>query len=163
MNNESAKDLFLAGIIFAIGLGAFLYIQHGPGQALQNSRDAQITFRSFPSAISLLLMLLSGLFAAASLRAMVSGRQEIETTTGQTDAPHVPRHLGLRVASLVALLIAFTQTIGLAPLFVLSAVFLFIAFFIFGQRNLVRMGVVSILGGAFFHGVFVMILNLPLN
>ena len=56
--NESVKDCFLALILFSVGLAGLLYIQYGPGEALQNSRDAQITFRSFPTVISGLLMLL---------------------------------------------------------------------------------------------------------
>ena len=32
-----------------------------------------------------------------------------------------------------------------------------------GQTNLLRMGVIAILGGGLFHGLFILILDLPLN
>ena len=166
--SDSLKDLVLALILFAVGLGAFLYIQYGPGVALQNSRDAAITYRSFPSVVSGLLMLLSAVFAMASARAWLRARArdkpEAAAPEGADDAqPAGLSHLGLRVVALLVLLIAFANALGMAPLFVLASVFLFVSFFVFGQRRPVRMGVVALLGGACFHGLFVTVLNLPLS
>lgn len=161
--NESVKDCFLALILFSVGLAGLLYIQYGPGEALQNSRDAQITFRSFPTVISGLLMLLTGIYACASFTAWVRSRNAGTDgdDTGVT-APG-PAYLAARIVGLIALLVVFALTIGMLPLFILASIFLFIAFFIFGQTNLLRMGVIAILGGGLFHGLFILILDLPLN
>ncbi|MEQ8709405.1 MAG: tripartite tricarboxylate transporter TctB family protein [Rhodospirillales bacterium] len=161
--HESVKDCFLAIVLFSVGLAGLLYIQYGPGEALQNSRDAQITFRSFPTAISGLLMLLTGIYAVASGVAWLKSRhQEAAGENEQAGVPG-PAYLAARVIGLVALLVIFALTIGMLPLFVLASIFLFIAFFIFGQTEPLRMGVIALLGGGFFHGLFVLILDLPLN
>lgn len=161
--HESVKDCFLALILFSVGLAGLLYIQYGPGEALQNSRDAQITFRSFPTVISGLLMLLTGLYAAASFAAWLKSKNPDAGDDSARPAAREPGYLAARIVGLIGLLVAFALTIGMAPLFVLASIFLFIAFFIFGQTGLLRMGVIAILGGGLFHGLFIMILDLPLN
>lgn len=158
---DAAKDLVLSLVLFALGLGALLYIQYGPGVALQVSRDAQITFRSFPTAIAGLLMLLTALYAAASALAWVRAAKG-GGPTGPIPVPPLP-YVPLRVAAVVVLLIGFTLLLGKVPLFALAAIFLFIAFFIFGTTRWARMAVVALAGGAFFHGLFVVVLKLPLN
>ncbi len=159
---DSKQDFALALVLFGIGLGALLYIQFGPGQALQSSQDAQITFRSFPSAIAMMLMVLSALFALSSGLAIRRVR-ESERPVQAAPAVAPPKYLRLRILALLGLLIAFALAIGTMPLFVLASVFLFVAFLIFGQTSLLRVTVVAIIGGALFHGLFVLILHLPLG
>lgn len=162
------KDVFLSLALAGVGAFGFFYIQYGPGEALQVSQDAEITFRSFPSAISILLLVLSCLYGAASVLAAYRNRSrdplpvegaEIEATT----SIEAPKHLLVRVVAILGLLIGFALSIGLAPLFVLASIFLFLAFIIFGQTNWVRMAIVALIGGALFHGLFVVILHLPLG
>ena len=162
------KDILLSLVLMAIGAFGFLYIQYGPGEALQVSQEAQITFRSFPSVISLLLLLLSGMYGASSALAAVRARRHpprpAEGAALEKASRVVPpKFLLARTVSVPVLLIGFAQSIGVAPLFVVSAIFLFIAFFVFGQTNWVRMAVVATVGGALFHGLFVLILDLPLR
>lgn len=161
---DSKQDFALALVLFGIGLGALLYIQFGPGQALQSSQDAQITFRSFPSAIAIMLMGLSALFALSSGLAVRRLRtQDRPAPAPSAPAVALPRYLRLRILALLGLLIAFALAIGTLPLFVLASVFLFVAFIIFGQVSLPRITVVALIGGALFHGLFVFILHLPLG
>jgi hypothetical protein len=167
--SEALKDIALAVVIFVIGLAALLQIQFGPGQALQNSQDAQITFKSFPTAISALLMLLSGLFAATSALPLLRSRSGSpgtgapETAASRPSDLPPPKFLLLRAVALVGLLVAFAMLIGRLPLFVLVSVFLFAAFFIFGQTRPLRMALIAIVGGVLFHLLFVVLLKLPLN
>ena len=158
------KDLLIGVTVFALGLGALLYIQYGPGEALQTSRDAQITFRSFPSVISALLMLLSGIFVAVSLvsRSRVQSESGSAVTADETGKQKGPPYLALRMAGLLILLIAYAILLGAVPYYLLTAIFLFILFFIFGETNPLRNLIVAALGGAAFHGLFVMVLHLPL-
>ena len=162
---QGGKDLLLACALFSVGLGALLYIQLGPGEALQTSRDAQITFRSFPTVISVLLMLLSALYAASGVVAMISGRaaKPVEAVgTGDPAGIRRPRYLFARMVGLVLLLLAFSQVLGAVPFVLLAGVFLAVAFVIFGQTHPGKILVVAVLGGALFHGLFVSILKLPL-
>lgn len=165
---DSVKDVVVGCAVFLIGLGALLYIQHGPGQALQTSQDAQVTFRSFPTVIAALLMVLSILFVGASLMQIFQrpaddgarderGRQAGATAT----APSVTYLFG-RIVALLALLIAYATLLGEVPFFAMTSVFLFIAFLIFGQTNILRSAIVAMIGGALFHGLFVTLLKLPL-
>lgn len=158
------KDIALAVVIFVIGLAALLQIQFGPGQALQNSQDAQITFKSFPTAISVLLMVLSGLFAATSALSLMRLQAGFPESAGlkASEQPR-PRFLLLRAVALVGLLVGFAMLIGRLPLFVLVGVFLFAAFFVFGQKRPLKMALIAIVGGGLFHLLFVVLLKLPLN
>lgn len=162
--SAALKDIALAVVIFAIGLAALLYIQFGPGQALQNSQDAQITYRSFPTAISSLLMLLSGLFAASSTLSLLrqAANPQKAAASEKLDRPQ-PKFLLLRAVALVGLLIVFAAAIGRLPLFVLVGVFLFAAFFIFGQTRPIRMAIIAVVGAILFHLLFVVLLKLPLG
>ena len=162
---QSGKDLLLACVLFSVGLGALLYIQFGPGEALQTSRDAQITFRSFPTAISALLMLLSALYGFGSVVSMIAdgGAKPVEDVEdGHAASARRPPYLFARMAALVVLLVAFSQVLGAAPFIVLASVFLAVAFVVFGQTHPVKVLVIAVLGGALFHGLFVSILKLPL-
>ncbi len=162
---QGGKDLLLACTLFSVGLGALLYIQFGPGEALQTSRDAQITFRSFPTAIAALLMLLSALYAVGSVVSMVSeGSARPDGEAGNGDAARVrrPPFLFTRMAALVVLLIALSQLLGAAPFYLLAGAFLAIGFVIFGQTHPGKILAVAVLGGALFHGLFVSVLKLPL-
>ena len=165
---QGGKDLLLAIALFSVGLGALLYIQLGPGEALQTSRDAQITFRSFPTVISMLLMLLSVLYAVRVIVATISelDAKQIgvveDVATGDPTGLRRPRYLFARMAALVLLLLAFSQVLGTAPFFLLAGAFLAVAFVIFGQTHPGKILVVAVLGGALFHGLFVSILKLPL-
>ena len=163
---QGGKDLLLACALFSVGLGGLLYIQFGPGEALQTSRDAQITFRSFPTAIAALLMLLSALYAAGSVVAMLSGgggaKPRVDVAKSDAASASRPPYLFARMAALVVLLIALSQLLGEAPFYLLAGVFLAIGFVIFGQTRPRKILVVAILGGVLFHGLFVSILKLPL-
>ena len=162
---QGGKDLLLACVLFSVGLGALLYIQFGPGEALQTSRDAQITFRSFPTAISALLMLLSALYGFGSVVSMISdgGPKPAEGVAhGKAARLRPPPYLFARMAALIVLLIAFSQVLGAAPFILIASVFLAVAFVVFGQTHPVKVLVVAVLGGALFHGLFVSILKLPL-
>lgn len=163
---SDAKDLLLGITIFAVALGALLYIQYGPGEALQTSRDAQITFRSFPTVISALLMLLSAIFVAVSLIAQFRARSQSQfrgvEATRSGEPSNRPRFLLLRMTSLLILLIAYAMLLGAMPYYLLTALFLFALFFIFGETNPLKNALVAAAGGAAFHALFVTILHLPL-
>ncbi|MGD9868070.1 MAG: tripartite tricarboxylate transporter TctB family protein [Hyphomicrobiales bacterium] len=162
----ATKDLLLGAVLFALGLGALLYIQYGPGEALQTSRDAQITFRSFPTVISVLLMLLAGLFTATTLFTQF-GAHAPEVPARSAPEPGAggrkqPTHLALRMLALLVLLIAYAELLSVLPYWLLTGLFLFLLFFVFGETNPLRNALVAALGAAAFHGLFVMILQLPL-
>lgn len=162
---QGGKDLLLACTLFSVGLGALLYIQFGPGEALQTSRDAQITFRSFPTAIAALLMLLSALYGVGSVVTMIAvGSAKPVENTGAGDAARArrPPFLIARMTALVVVLIALSQLLGAAPFYLLAGVFLAIGFVIFGQTHPWKILAVAVLGGALFHSLFVSILKLPL-
>ena len=159
---DAQRDVLLSLALAGIGAFGYFYIQYGPGEALQISQDAEITFRTFPRAISILLLVLSGVYAATSIQAAL--RERAERAPGEAEgAEPGPPYLLLRILAVLALLVGFAQAIGLAPLYLLAAVFLFIAFVIFGQSDWLRMALVAAVGGALFHGLFVMILHLPLG
>lgn len=163
---DAYKDIALSLALMGVGAFGFFYIQHGPGDALQISQDAEITFRSFPSAISILLFILSVIYGMTTVASILRARSNVPNSvegheTEETTSIAPPKYLVVRTIAVLVLLVGFAQAIGLAPLFVLAAVFLFIGFFVFGQTNWRRMAVVAVVGGGLFHGLFVLILNLP--
>lgn len=161
--SEKMKDITVGIVLVAVGLFALFYIQFGPGEAIQSSRDANITFRSFPIAISILLVVISCLYVVSSLMSLSSPRKDKMGLDGNENAKVAPpSFLFLRILAVVAMLIGFALLIGKIPFFLLTGGFLFIAFFIFGEKRMGLNAVVAVLGGGLFHGLFVSILNLPL-
>ncbi|WP_373089128.1 tripartite tricarboxylate transporter TctB family protein [Sneathiella sp.] len=162
--SENMKDIALGVVLVAIGLFALFYIQYGPGEAIQSSRDANITFRSFPVAISSLLVVISSLYVVSSLMSLSRSRKEGAGLNVDEHAEKIapPPFLFLRILAVVAMLIGFALLIGKIPFFLLTGGFLFIAFFIFGETRVGPNAIVAVIGGGLFHGLFVSILNLPL-
>jgi len=162
------KDALTGFVLAGVAAFAFLYIQFGPGEALQISQDAEITFRTFPTAISLMMLALSSIYCLLSMlaasRLAAGSESEIEgAEIAEITAGNRPEFLLLRICLVICLLIAFSLSLGLAPLILLASVFLFIAFALFGNRQWGRMAIVAIIGGGLFHVLFVIILRLPLN
>lgn len=165
---DAHKDALAGAVLAGVAAFALIYIQFGPGEALQVSQDAEITFRTFPTVISLLLLVLSGSYCLSSLFAawrMAAGEApEMERAEiAEIKSANQPSFLLGRVALVLALLIGFSLSVGLAPLLLLASVFLFIAFAVFGNRQWGRMAIVAIIGGGLFHSLFVLILRLPLG
>ncbi|WP_373086590.1 tripartite tricarboxylate transporter TctB family protein [Sneathiella sp.] len=168
--SEHMKDAVLGTVLAIVGLFALFYIQYGPGEAIQSSRAANITFRSFPFAISALLFLISSLYVISSLLALSRSRKEVVEDQKEADADieppadktAAPSHSSLRILAVLAMLIGFALLLGKVPFFLLTGVFLFIAFFIFGEKRILLNALVAAIGGGLFHILFVSILNLPL-
>lgn len=163
MGNRVA-DLVLAIVLVAIG--AFILIDINSTEQTGHSVIESVGFATLPSIYAGLLVALSGTLGGVALLGLLRERS-VRRKSGSGNRRTAPRAGGLSaldglrtVGTIVAVLV-YALLLKYVNFFALTAVFLLVMFHLYGQRSLLRTGVVALVGAAAFHALFVMALKLP--
>ncbi len=167
--HEKTKDLLLGVGLLAVGIGALVVIQSaGKAQAITSGT---LTPATMPSIYAGLLIALTLVFIANILRRLhaerSAARREEQIQAG-TDSESEPitaiqrKTIGIRTAATLAAVLAYVLLLEYLHFFVVTALFLAVMFFVFGQRSLKKIALVSVCGGVALYGLFIYTLNLPI-
>lgn len=161
------KDVVLAVVLGCLGVGAYVSIRGTGATGLLVGQD--ISYATLPSIWSALLVLLALLYGATSLidalrirRRLYAGEAGGPEPSITLERPRGDLRLVARVAGSVVLLLAYALLLETLPFALLTAVFLFAALLLYGQPFRWTTLALAVGGGAFFHGLFVIFLKLPL-
>lgn len=161
--NITVKEILLSSALMILALAAVLVI-NATGQQTRVADTDSLTFATLPTIYGCLLLLLSAIFFAGSLRRFLSDkhRDHPETTEdAETDSPS-SRTVLTRIGLTLVVLVAYVVLLDYVQFLVVTSLFLFVMFWVFGQRSLWKMAALALLGGACFHGLFIYVLDLPI-
>jgi len=161
--NITVKELVLSSALMIIGLAAVLAI-NATGQHSQVADTDSLTFATLPTIYGSLLLLLSAIFFAGSLRRYLAQRNRGHSKTtddAESDAPS-SRTVLARISLTLVCLVAYVALLHYVQFMVVTSLFLFAMFWVYGQRSFGKMAALALLGGACFHGLFIYILDLPI-
>lgn len=158
---KSLQETLVGLCLVAIAVVALISINTGPDTVFESGRKAAMTSKTFPTILAIGLGALSALFTFRALGRYLGGRSE-GTAAGIDFAAIFNRHALIALA-VIALLVAYAMLIRQVHFALLTWGFLFAGFFLFGQRRLVVNAIVAACGAAAFYGLFVFVLELPLN
>ena len=160
---ERLKDLVLAVVLVAIGIGGFLFIN--PQGADVTTGPGGLSWRSLPFIYSGLLIALSLIYGASTaigLRRAIAdanGTQhgsQIETRPGERKAN------GRRVATLIAL-VGYALALPLFGFAIATPLLLLAMFVVLGREGLASNIGLALFGGFLLWLLFVRVLKLPLR
>ena len=168
------KDLLLALGLLAVGIVALVAI-NAPKEQSRIASGAALTYAAMPSIYAWLLIVLVVLFIATTLRAMWAERSVAQSDgRDETSAPSDEAQIDveaqavrrktilLRTWGTLATLLAYVLLLEYVHFMILTMLFLFVMFLVFGQRSIKKIAAVSICGGAAFYFLFIYILNMPI-
>lgn len=161
--NITVKELVLSSALMILSLSAVLII-NTTGQQTQVADTESLTFATMPTIYGSILLLLSAIFFLGSLRQFLSAKHRIpsKTTEGaESDSPS-SRTVITRIGLTLVILVTYVVLLEYVQFLVVTALFLFVMFWVFGQRSLWKMAAVALLGGASFYGLFIYVLDLPI-
>ena len=172
---EKKKDILLALGLLAVGVVALIEINATTEQSRIVSAQA-LTYATMPSIYAWLLIGLVGLFIGITIRDMRADRlaaqsdQEADTVSpeeeemqGDVEVVDIRRKtILLRTFGTLIALLAYVLLLKYVHFMILTTLFLFVMFLLFGQRSIKKIAVISICGGAVFYFLFVYLLKLPL-
>ena len=166
---DKAKDLTLAAALIGVGIAALIVVQTTtPEDSIQGAEA--LTFATLPTIYGVALVGLATLYflgaAVGLLRDRRAARSQVATPKAVSAAEErvvVPaRTVAVRTWATLALLITYATLLEVLPFFPITAAFLFMLFWLYGQRSPVKTGAVALLGGAAFYLLFIQILKLPI-
>jgi len=169
---EKKKDILLALGLLAVGVVALIEIN----ATTEQSRIVSAQAATMPSIYAWLLIGLVGLFIGITIRDMRADRlaaqsdQEADTVSpeeeemqGDVEVVDIRRKtILLRTFGTLIALLAYVLLLKYVHFMILTTLFLFVMFLLFGQRSIKKIAVISICGGAAFYFLFVYLLKLPL-
>lgn len=166
---EKAKDLALAAALVGVGIAALIVVQTTTPEDSIRGAEA-LTFATLPTIYGAALVGLATLYFLGAAIGLLRDRR---TARPQVAAPKavpaaeegevVPaRTVAVRTWTTLALLIAYAALLEVLPFFPITAAFLFLLFWLYGQRSPVKTGAIALLGGGAFYLLFIQILNLPI-
>ena len=170
---EKKKDLLLALGLMAVGIVALIVI-NATAEEGRIASAAELTYAAMPSIYAWLLIALVALFMATTFRAMwverqVQHNEEDKTVAprgeAQDDAKALPirrKTILLRTLGTLVMLLAYVLLLEYVHFMILTTLFLFVMFLVFGQRSIKKIAVVSICGGIAFYLLFIYALNMPI-
>lgn len=154
---------FLVGLaLVAVSVIALVSISAGAETMFESGRQASMTSKTFPTVLALAMGVLSAIFTISAFMRLLAERREGGAGARALAARMFGREAAIAVA-VVALLLAYAWLLKEVHFALLTWVFLFIGFFVFGQRRLLLNAVVAACATAAFYGLFVFVLELPLN
>lgn len=161
------KDTALAALLGGLGILAYVSVRGTGATGLLVGQD--IGYATLPSIWSALLVLLAVLYGTTSLIDALRIRRRLQAGKADGPGPGVtlerPRadlRLVARVAGSVVLLLAYALLLETLPFALLTMAFLLVALLLYGQPFRWTTLALAVGGGAFFHGLFVVFLKLPL-
>lgn len=162
---DRIADLFLAAVLIAIGV--FILLDINATELSGHSVIESVGFSTLPMIYASLLVAFAailGVIAVMGMRRERAGRRPASGPAESADAdeggPSQTVVLG-RTAATIAAVVIYALLLEHVDFFVLTAVFLFAMFQLYGQRSLLRTSVVALIGAAALHGLFVTALKLP--
>ena len=169
MRADSVKDLMVAAVLCLLGIGAFVSINLTEASPIAETRS--LTHATMPSVYALILAFLSLLYganAAYRLLRLRAGRppfEAAEQVTSQEVGKGWIRErwpILFRTALTLVLLVAYVLLLKHVNFFLLTTVFLFTMFYVYGQNNYKKIAVIAVAGGACLSLLFISILKLPI-
>lgn len=150
--------------LFAIAVIAYVNITSGDMTAFESGREPPMTSRTFPVILSSGLALLSALYTLMATRRWMQWRN----ADAAPPAAVTGNELGAGKRALLAigtigLLFAYAYLLQKVSFFGLTWAFLLFGFYLFGQRRHGLNLLVSGVSAAFFYGLFIFVLQLPLE
>lgn len=159
---KSLQEVLVGLALVAVAVIALISISAGSESTFESGRQAAMTSKTFPTILASGLGILSGLFTVgALLRLIEEWRQGVKAGVGLYQS--LFNRTSLVTVSIVVLLLAYAYLLNKVNFALLTFFFLFVGFFLFGQRRLLLNAMVSACGAAMFYGIFIFILELPLN
>ncbi|UCH20335.1 MAG: tripartite tricarboxylate transporter TctB family protein [Deltaproteobacteria bacterium] len=166
---ERIKDLLLGFGLLAVGVVALLTIRI-PVQQTRISSGAKLTYATLPKIYSWILILLVCLYMAKVVFAIWKDRAAEKRPIGgdepKESAPEIAyssqKVILLRTIGTVIIVLAYVLLLEHLHFFILTILFLFVLFFVYGQRSILKITAVSICGGTVFYILFIHILKLPI-
>lgn len=156
---ERTNDLVLAVALIAIGVFALIRINAAPPGMMATS--GAVGYAGVPTLCSILLIGLSGLYAAgiaARLLALRAWRPGRRPSIGRWR----PGTVAIRRSATLLLLVGYVLLLKAVPFFVATAAFLAIMFVLYGHRSPVHVAGVALAGSGALTLLFVYFLNLPI-
>ena len=173
MLREKIKDSIFGVVL--LGVGIFALVDINVGQPSSPAPPGAITYASFPTMLSVLLILLafgylaSSLMAVGRLRRSEGALQRVDGTPaadgGEDEEEIEPvdkRLILIRTAGTLVFLLSYVFLIMYVEFTLATILFLFVMFYLYGQRSLVRIAAMSVVGGGALGAFFLHVLHLPL-
>lgn len=156
--SDCIKDLAVAALLGGVAIVALTQID--PGDAPDDMASGGVTFATLPLAAASGLLILTLIYAVGAARDLFILRSS-GVRFGQGDGSIGWAVVVRRVAT-VPVLAGYVWSLHFLPLYVATPIFLLAMFWIYGERRpLLSIGI-AVTGGAALHGLFVVLLNLPL-
>lgn len=159
---KTMQEILVGLALTAVAVIALISINTGSDTMFESGRRMAMTSRSFPTILASGMGLLSALFTVGAFIRLLSERRAGPPTAGSVTQWLFGR-TALITYGVVALLVAYAWLLKQVHFALLTWIFLFTGFFLFGQRRLLRNAIVAGFGAAAFYGLFVFVLELPLD
>lgn len=158
--SRALRETLVGLVLIAGALTALISINTMSGSSFQSGREAPMTFRTFPTILSSGLAILSTIFTIGAVRRLIAEHRQQAGV-----APEGRPGIGSVVVPVlvVVLLVAYAVLLKVVPFAPLTWAFLFLGFYVFGQRRVIRNAIVALCATAGFYGIFVYVLELPLE
>ncbi len=174
MLREKIKDSIFGVVL--LGVGIFALVDINVGQPSSPAPPGAITYASFPTMLSVLLILLafgylaSSLMAVGRLRRSEGALQRVDGTPaadgGEDEEEIEPvvdkRLILIRTAGTLVFLLSYVFLMMYVEFTLATIPFLFVMFYLYGQRSLIRIAATSVVGGGALGAFFLHVLHLPL-
>lgn len=159
---KSQQEVFVGLALIGVAVAALISIDAGTDLSFASGSQATMTSKTFPTILASGLGILSALLTIGAFRRLLAESND-HTIERQSLLEFLFNRTTVITLCVIVLLVLYAYLLQLVHFGLLTFGFLFIAFFLFGQRNLVRNAIVAACGAAVFYGLFVFILELPLN
>lgn len=159
--SKYAYEVLVGCAFVAISIAAYISINTTTGTSFSFNEESSMTSTTFPNFLAIGLGLMGAVFLLGSIRRLYAeGR--ISASFAKLIGNLWSRQAAITVA-LVVLLLAYANLIREVNFGVLTFGFLAIGFVLFGERKPLQICLVAAIGAACFYGLFVYVLQLPLN
>lgn len=172
--HERIKNMVLAIALLGVGVFTLATIEATPEQS-RIASAATLNYASLPKTYGWTLVILTGIYISTIFIDIykhlsiekLQGRESLPIDRKKVEADRPtsiwPSKIVLfRLTGTLLMLVFYVFSFEYVHFLVATTVFLFCMFFIFGQRSLKKIAMVSIAGGAAFYLLFIKGLNLPI-
>lgn len=172
--HEKIKNLALAVALLGVGVFALATIGATPEQS-RIASAATLNYASLPKTYGWALVILVGIYIITIFSDMYN-HWRTEKSHNKENLPAASKKLEadrsvsiwpskvvlFRLAGTLLMLVSYVLSLQYVHFMVATTVFLFCMFFIYGQRSIKKISMISIAGGAAFYLLFIKGLNLPI-
>jgi hypothetical protein len=158
---SARRDLALSSLLIIIAIVAIMTVDFTASRTTAASEV--FTHATMPLIYSIGLMIISIGIAVPAVIKIVLYKEEntVESSEGEQGTEKASSIVVIRFFATAIMLVLFALFLGKISLFIETVLFLAIMFVLFGQRNPLKIAIISLIGGAAFHFLFVSILKLP--